>query len=241
MKQFFLFFLFCFGLTAQAMEAPSKMLMQGLSYPPLLEELEGDLDSGIDINHHHHPQGLILLMLAAKSGHVDACELLIQRGAAVGISDLFTGQTALMIAATWGKKEVINVLLTTIPLLVSKFIKLCMPGLIGLRYAQPELPKSVCRLIGQKLIDLLVQEQLPRIECLIALTEDKTHLPIEKIISRSLYISTPEKQEIARMFDLSNPQLRKKLLAQLDVNTKRILFGEPSVIKIRRANQKSVI
>jgi ankyrin repeat protein len=232
MKQIFLFFLFCFMPATRAMDYGRmhdsviyellQRTIKAVSNLSLYDEVRVCLDQGVDFescNEH----GVSLLELAAIGGHAEVCELLIKRGA--------NGNKALIHATCMGYKEAIRVLLTTIPPQVSKSIEQCMPGFIALRYAQPELPKPVRKLIGQKLIDLFVQDQWPRLESLIAFRDSSNNKTAGEIALDYSLI------QIARMLDLSNPQSRKKLMAQLDANTKRVLFGEPSVIIIRRANQ----
>ena len=237
MKRIFLFSLFCLTPAARAMQDQvMRELVQrtvtAASSHSLYDEVKMCLDQGVDVhscNYHFVP----LLELAAIQGHSDLCELLIQRGAEAGKAS-YHGNSPLIHAASMGYKETVRVLLTTIPPQVSKSIEQCMPGLICLRHAQPELPKDVCRFIGQKLVDLFVEDQWPRVESLITFRERRAQKTAGEL---AFYTATPIGKEIARMLDLSNPQARKMLLAQLDANTKRILFGEPSVIIIRRANQ----
>lgn len=221
----------------QAMDVTTAMLFTRLRQDSLLEEINQNLDAGIiDVN-ACDLTGRSLLMVAALKGHADVCELLIKRGANVN-SDRDGIQTALTLAAYLGRKNTARTLLTTIPRdvsdLISKDVPAYLMGLFYLRHISTVLPKDIRKLIAQKLIDSLVLDQMPRIERLIAFRDILTNLTSRDLALRQ---TEPECLEVAQLLDLSNANSRKELTTRLDANIKRIIFGEPAMIIIRRKNQ----
>ena len=65
------------------------------------------LDAGADVE-SPNAEGQTALMVVARTGHVDAARLLLERGAHVNAHEAFGGQTALMWAAAQKQPEMIR-------------------------------------------------------------------------------------------------------------------------------------
>ncbi|KAJ5261352.1 hypothetical protein N7478_011947 [Penicillium angulare] len=75
-----------------------------------LEEVEGLIERGCDIEERHAESGRNALLVAAHCGREDIVDLLISRGARINVKD-GSGETALHLAASRGHWEVIGILM----------------------------------------------------------------------------------------------------------------------------------
>jgi ankyrin repeat protein len=83
----------------------TPLMLAADSYVPnAAHTIELLLDKGADINARTPPKNLTALMVAAKSGNIDAVRTLLARGAAVGETDA-DGQTAMQLALTLGSED----------------------------------------------------------------------------------------------------------------------------------------
>lgn len=231
------------ALESRMQETLRQRAVAAIERDPVVQEVKRCLDQGLDVE-SCNGHGVSLFMLAAGT-HADVCELLIEYGADVFQQKVARGWAGdgdipLMEAAYSGHKKSVRAILTTIPPTTSKSIKACMPGLIALHYAQPALPKPIRLLIGQKLVDILVGEQMPRIKQMLTFRSKQDNRTANEVAaSRATPYSFDSRYrqrylEVARMLDLSDQQSYKKLLMQIEAKIKRILFGKPHTIIKRR-------
>jgi ankyrin repeat protein len=70
------------------------------------------MKAGADVKRSVHPEGETPLMAAARTGKMDAVELLLEAGSDVNAADTYQNETALMRASEEGHVDVVNALLT---------------------------------------------------------------------------------------------------------------------------------
>jgi len=133
------------------------------------------------------------LILAASKGDEPICRLLLEYGADVSHQNV-EGNTALMCAAEHNRANIVQLLLTAIPLdQEDKILKIrasLLASQIALKKVQPTLPKDMHRLISQEhvakpLIDRLIQEQMDRVVKMLAIRNRRGHSALDIALGRA--------------------------------------------------------
>jgi ankyrin repeat protein len=186
------------------------------------------LDRGANINEADR-YGETLLMRSALAGNLGMVRFLLDRGADIDInvSDVM-GLTALMKAAGFrGHFETVLELLTFIPVTEHKAIQ---ENVRNLRIAlkRKAAPKDVRVLIGQDVINQLVQEEMPHIMArarLLAATRNAIsgRSARDMALARSTGNERGNFQAIADLLDLDSPASQATLRGQVKENIRRIV------------------
>jgi ankyrin repeat protein len=197
------------------------------------------LDHGANVNAIRE-NGWSALMVASRSYRPGLVTLLLESGA-----NMYTvnkdGMTVSVLrsACAQGDINAIAELLTFIPLDKHQEMRANIRGLIGVRYAQPKLPIEMSNLIGQKVIDPIVQEQMPyvmkRARALIAESTRADGQTLQTFVlqkrDEALAKNNPESakklQAIADLLDLDNPESQAMLRRHVEINIKRIMGTSP--------------
>ncbi len=170
------------------------------------------------------------LHAAAKNGHAAAVKLLIEHGAQLDAHAFFySQQDTPLTMAVLSENENENTILTLLSTLSNadaQKIRDDIRGLIGVRYAQPLLPKDIRILITQRLIDKHVEEHMEKIRRMIT----------DTLASRDQSDIKGNPKNIA-LIDLTNPESVKKIRKTITNNIKQILLGAPKIKSEHTANE----
>lgn len=210
------------------MGATPLMTAAGRTYPEVVKLL---IERGANIN-QSDPRGNTALTAAAgsfslfphqtESNRSQICKLLIENGADLNVQA--AGKlTALMLAAQRNYPQVVQVLLTTLPLSERQKIQEEKHVINSIHYTR-ELTPDMRRQLMQEFINSLAEDQITRIRQSLSLrnTDNQT--------ARDIALAN-NNAAIAQMLDMNNPHSLEQLRKHLRNNIKRILFGEPVLKK----------
>ena len=116
---------------------------------------------GIAAHHQYFAQGQPLIII----------ELLIKNGAAVDLPNGYRHETPLAMAAKWSGPEALDILLTTIPLSEVPTVQGKIIALAVVKFGMPQLPRDIRKIVYQEMINVIVQDQLSRVEQLVAIPD----------------------------------------------------------------------
>jgi ankyrin repeat protein len=155
-------------------------------------------------------RGTTALIISTINENIEIIKLLLSNGAQLDIADP-EEKTPLVFAAEGGDEQVMQALLTTIPLSEYAYIKNTFPAFshrVGT--GKPEfLSKDTHSLLKKEIITQLAQRHIKRIEQLINVA--KAHTPA---------------QSLAALPDLNNPTTYELFHKQIRKNIKQILFDK---------------
>lgn len=174
------------------------------------------IKNGADLNAQDDVYGNTALTYAAWKDNISICKLLLEAGANVNIPNKITKTTVLWIPARKGNAQLLILLLTHIPLADQEQIK----NRFALNYAMKanRQDKDIRQLISTTLFDVLVQEQMQRIEKLLA-HKAQNGKTVRELVD-------PFHPEIAKLLDLSNPESNAVIRKQVAKNVQRVIRGE---------------
>jgi ankyrin repeat protein len=214
---------------AQAVLKDNKQLAQQL------------IVQGADVNCINE-DGDSLLIWACKEQREAAVKILVELGANLATQDL-DGRTVFHLGSN---SKIVFELLTAITPQERKRVEAqratLMTAFASIRYAQPRLPRDICKVINQRIvketgiINDLVQDHMNQIEQILALKARRIGIRYttlnsarEILMKDQMVEPDAEKREVLRsicnLLRLENPENRVRICNQVESNIRHILFA----------------